>query len=990
MERYGGSVTTRGWERFRKDSYLEPAADADRRFLPKDPKQTWGFDANDLLSNLSQGQQGKVRWKQTFANLQKTGLTTEGFYKFLTVNHVEASEALQQLLASQEPQSAHLNAKYRIGYPPEEFEKALSLYGFSEDQVDDLLQAAIPGSRETTIAELTNTVRGNRHWVSLAVSTRQKIVKNVLLTKAPLLHECTAWYDLAAPRATRRRPERLIESTTGRVTSKICTLATASQLHAHQQDLLKQDEKYRLSVVGRRTEVQTVFVTRTIKPQPTDKAKTILVAKRLCGRFVPLSLAAAELIQSLQAKDVLRQPSARMPIVFWIDGSSLMKTSTVLVRWRFMYRPGLLTKESEENRKRLCKVQTWISIPMAEKYQQFALILKPILIEEKRSLQEELPNCFLALFLADNKCSQVCHGLNNGKFPCALCYWARSDRVYRSGLIAPARSLATVISRLEDTNSSTARMPYGDKNIPILYDEQSKSSIPDVIYPAIDTLHVIENTGKDLWTFVLKDCRELFHRNNLIDITTKFNGGAILIDYSSDTMLRSGSVRVLRELYASLDSTIKLDKCWNDQLDPSQIALKGRCLDLLTTFSNIICILYSPIECRCRGLTLSLYVLLFVLFKQMEELAVPFRLPAHQAVYHLPEQSRLFCLSELSTEDFEALWKHLRQRASRHSNASDDPMMDLHRHIYFKEALKTAGLRAKSFEVTVRMEERACMEFLQAPFLVPPRFAVGDDFNFFLYSIRDYHEGVWYSWVSDRESYQFNFACDSNVPVMLWYSGESVDLQQLIDTAAESNPANARWRIYQPSTLVDDPLSAEMVFDVHPRGDIDNARKARLRSLGYDDDTRLEWLKMQPKKKKPLLQIMNFDNHVIKERAKHGLDATIPNDYGYDDPLPDFALGAPNLDDFISSSPEMSENESESRGEAGRPARTATTSSTRKRKRPAEDDDDPSTWGIKRLRSACKAVHINIRHQATEHSKTTFIPKSQLATLYANHVQNKE
>lgn len=141
-----------------------------------------------------------------------------------------------------------------------------------------------------------------------------------------------------------------------------------------------------------------------------------------------------------------------------------------------------------------------------------------------------------------------------------------------------------------------------------------------------------------------------------------------------------------------MPESIAQDDCWEPDLSAADQILKARCLDLLTTFGNMIWILYSPVQARCRGTTLSPYVLFFVLYKQMEELGVPHKLATHQGVYHLPRQSRLFALADLSTEDFEALWKNLRHHQMRHSNGSEDPAEGWHMYLFHKIALRSYGL----------------------------------------------------------------------------------------------------------------------------------------------------------------------------------------------------------------------------------------------------------------------------------------------------------
>lgn len=65
-----------------------------------------------------------------------------------------------------------------------------------------------------------------------------------------------------------------------------------------------------------------------------------------------------------------------------------------------------------------------------------------------------------------------------------------------------------------------------------------------------------------------------------------------------------------------------------------------------------------------------------------------FTLPLHKLIFHLPEQSRRYPFHELSTEDFEALWKFLRNISKNHCNHKGDDCKDFYKRMYFKEQLE--------------------------------------------------------------------------------------------------------------------------------------------------------------------------------------------------------------------------------------------------------------------------------------------------------------
>jgi len=124
-------MTRREWEQFRMDSYLEPAADADKRCIPENPKQIWGFDADDVLANLSLTPQGRAGWTSTL-KLEREGLVENEIHNFLSTNHVKVADVLQQLLAPQDPLSVYLNAKYRAAFRDNDgLHEDIAMYGIT-------------------------------------------------------------------------------------------------------------------------------------------------------------------------------------------------------------------------------------------------------------------------------------------------------------------------------------------------------------------------------------------------------------------------------------------------------------------------------------------------------------------------------------------------------------------------------------------------------------------------------------------------------------------------------------------------------------------------------------------------------------------------------------------------------------------------------------------------------------------------------------------
>jgi len=138
----------------------------------------------------------------------------------------------------------------------------------------------MPHKRLLPVLKLAELVDGNKRWRGLSLDERGRLVKKLILIKAPDLFESLQWYQPQL-RTTRRRPERVFNKT-GSVLLKSCALATAKELHMLNEDRMTADPTYELSVIGKQTEMQTVFVTRRIKSD-SGEVETVQISKRLCN-----------------------------------------------------------------------------------------------------------------------------------------------------------------------------------------------------------------------------------------------------------------------------------------------------------------------------------------------------------------------------------------------------------------------------------------------------------------------------------------------------------------------------------------------------------------------------------------------------------------------------------------------------------------------------------------------------------------------------------
>lgn len=186
-------------------------------------------------------------------------------------------------------------------------------------------------------------------------------------------------------------------------------------------------------------------------------------------------------------------------------------------------------------------------------------------------------------------------------------------------------------------------------------------------------IHIAENCGPPTLNMVLLEAinNQLLDKDQLqILIRDAHSGKNLLSLEKPGDYLVHTDVKTIRDLFIQADRTFLLDSCWIDNLNEKTLLIKS----IIRLFSQIIALMYSSVLVRSSGLILNFYVRTFLLFKRLELLLSPEQfttlrtLPFHLLIHHLPYQSRLIPMSELSTEDFEALWRYLRLVETHHSN----------------------------------------------------------------------------------------------------------------------------------------------------------------------------------------------------------------------------------------------------------------------------------------------------------------------------------
>jgi len=85
---------------------------------------------------------GGVSWTGILKKLKEETTASDLFNGLSTSDQ---KDALQRLIARHDPLCKHLSLRYRAGYLPDEIDDAMDMYEISQDDLQRLERAAIPG-----------------------------------------------------------------------------------------------------------------------------------------------------------------------------------------------------------------------------------------------------------------------------------------------------------------------------------------------------------------------------------------------------------------------------------------------------------------------------------------------------------------------------------------------------------------------------------------------------------------------------------------------------------------------------------------------------------------------------------------------------------------------------------------------------------------------------------------------------------------------------
>jgi len=255
---------------------------------------------------------------------------------------------------------------------------------------------------------------------------------------------------------------------------------------------------------------------------------------------------------------------------------------------------------------------------------------------------------------------------------------------------------------------------------------------------------------------------------------------------------------------------------------------------------------------------------------------------------HLPTLSRLFYLSDLSTESYEAIWKDLRIFETCFSTHHGDCVKGWLIRLHFKNELDSAWSDKKH---SLNHDVSNSYERLLSPTTLPAELiyindTYTDSFRALLYQIGDYHLGSWWIINEDNSVTFFPFLKEKDYSVPESppiYSYSSITLAELlneIENLSSSNPGYSYFNSVSTETELDDLIASPSINPFALTGDkLKAVISYRLKKMSAYD-WRNEYLIL--KKPDPhdndnlrdltvdmLRERIEFDNNILNSRANN-------------------------------------------------------------------------------------------------------------------------
>ena len=777
----------RGWNRMRTYMFMEDNDSLARRTIPEDIKAEFGFSYNELCEYLENNR--KPNKNLDWEGFMKSGVVNQKFLDFLKDNNLNHIVTLKKIIEMNNSESPYLGCSSRI-YSGDELTTKLVNYGLSEIGIRTVHQnLSVDDNPYVALSTAIDTL-GNDKFQNLKTRRRTTLVKFMrslhidtqIYTQKTLTNTDEVLHGVGSKR-------RRVSKNAYPCSNKIVTVHNKK---------LQEDDIFRLGIIGTRTE-EKLIVTMRFKRNYDGSYTKERCERQLVGRVIEIKYQVQKTLEELKELDF---SLPNYSISMWLDSSPLSKIPMLMGCWKIVLTDGILNKlmsirDAEKSKKiidLLCNPKVFLLIPVPEKREFLQSIFSLYICKMIRNLEEDTikvgemsVEVNLTLFIADNKALQLVVGLNNGSYPCGVCYTPRKSFCnYVNGCRAVPRTISTTASRRANADSNS--IDLGDVFMPFFYDDIG-CCVKNLTI-GIDTLHIIENVGVALLEAIYSTVSD----KELAENTVRLSSGVRLKYGQSGAVLSNTTCSNVRDIFMT-PNFFFVDDLW--QNDNSDFVTKMK--EVAASFRDIIAIMYSPPQLFNSNLLVCFYVKVYLFSKQLQQCFPPnenpslYSLPYHQLVSHLPELCRKFYLPNLTTESFEALWKNLRRREKYFSTHRDDVTKNLFLFINYNQVLEAqfgSSSSDKTLSKITGVYYKRSVEKLLTSIYIPPELCClsgkwTEDFCTLLWNISDAKLGTVYFRNENNNSVNFVFNDTTLFQVRSMGREEYI---QYLETCYEDNP----------------------------------------------------------------------------------------------------------------------------------------------------------------------------------------------------------
>lgn len=735
--RFGTATSGREYDRNNlRENYVSSAL-RDQHRVPKDVKKQWGFQADDIIkaaekANVAQlSKYDGTKWWKIYQCLEN--LPTHQFQALIAPpNEGQLGIVLQKVLRKEDPSHPLLSSRFRE-LPPLGWQHR---WGFTLAQAKAMIEkldsenGGIPVSYRAAAMQLGNddfrTRRNNGQCLKKGLYSADREWVKRRQAKIPKNRGGNPGY---------RRQLRVTEDGVALV-PRPPSRAIAIAL----KEAMEENPELKESIVGRRVSVIGVR-TRVLK-KIKGKYVPVIKIRDMQGQIFNARIIFQHLFEKLYKGGMLADGVTTYFLKVWADGASLGCIPGLKGMLSLMNQPDSFINLTVDLARELSRRRTWFLLPLSEGKHGLNIIRK-LIAPELLSLAEPFQfgskelSIRLCLVCMDTKASRLFSGVNtSGYFACASCYIHRFHfNSYAISTRQRPRTWQTTTKNVLCPDSLCYEA--GDICVPVW----ANGGLSDLdredlkyIQCGSEMMHIVEGISPLLFERIVATVsvqqkpifeaavKTMMHRDNA-DLSTKM------------------CARDWREFWCLHEFILPIS-LWR-----SNRSLGTRITLLVQLFSCLIHENYSK-AARTRKRILGIYVRTF-LFSQLcrdlfkSEITQLVKTHFHQLEIHVPFLWRCVHPSDNLAEDEERSWKDDRLVVKSLSNHKEDNLDYVAIHHYFAEQ------KRQHLKATTELLESVAASLPEENLVVPARYVYNSDFPYFLFSIRDFEEGMWYRFQED-------------------------------------------------------------------------------------------------------------------------------------------------------------------------------------------------------------------------------------------------